>query len=91
MASAPVLVISDDSKPYYFVCDASDYAIGFALMQINHEGRERVVNYQSRQMGPAEMDYPIHDKELLAMRYALIKFREHLLGERTFALYADHA
>ena len=25
------------------------------------------------------------------MRYALIKSRVHLLGERTFALYTDHA
>ncbi|CAI5722725.1 unnamed protein product [Peronospora destructor] len=25
------------------------------------------------------------------MRYALIKFRVHLLGEQTFALYTDHA
>ncbi|CAI5730830.1 unnamed protein product [Peronospora farinosa] len=25
------------------------------------------------------------------MRYALIKFRVHLLGERTFALYTNHA
>ena len=39
----------------------------------------------------AEKNYPVHDKELLAMRYALIKFRVHLLGERTFALYIDHA
>ena len=33
----------------------------------------------------------VHDKELLEMRYALIKFRVHLLGERTFVLYTDHA
>ena len=37
-------------------------------------------------MKSAEKNYPVHDKELLAMRYALIKFRVHLLGERAFAL-----
>ena len=42
-------------------------------------------------MKPAEKNYPVHDKELLAIRYALIKFRVHLLSERTFALYTDHA
>ncbi|GMF43598.1 unnamed protein product [Phytophthora fragariaefolia] len=36
-------------------------------------------------------NYPVHDKELLAMRYALIKFRVYLLGEQTFAVYTDHA
>ncbi|CAI5721580.1 unnamed protein product [Peronospora destructor] len=91
LASAPVLIIPDDSKPFHVVCDASDFAIGCALMQFDHEGRERVVSYQSRQLKPAEKNYPVHDKELLAMRYALIKFRVHLLGEQTFALYTDHA
>ncbi|KAE9333440.1 hypothetical protein PR003_g14017 [Phytophthora rubi] len=81
----------DDSKPFDVVCDASDFAIGCALMQFDDEGRERVVSYQSRQMKPAERNYPVHDKELLAMRYALIKFRVYLLGEQTFAVYTDHA
>uniref|UniRef100_A0AAV1TQ33 Reverse transcriptase domain-containing protein n=1 Tax=Peronospora matthiolae TaxID=2874970 RepID=A0AAV1TQ33_9STRA len=91
LASAPVLILPDDTKPFHVVCDASDFAIGCALMQFDHEGRERVVSYQSRQMKPAEKNYPVQDRELLAMRYALIKFRVHLLGERTFALYTDHA
>ncbi|KAE9003894.1 hypothetical protein PF011_g12707 [Phytophthora fragariae] len=42
-------------------------------------------------MKPAEKNYHVHDKELVAMRYALIKFRVYLLGEQTFAVYTDHA
>ncbi|KAE9273797.1 hypothetical protein PR003_g29794, partial [Phytophthora rubi] len=91
LASAPILMLPDDSKPFHVVCDASDFAIGYALMQFDDEGRERVVSYQSRQMKPVERNYPVHDKELLAMRYALIKFRAYLLGEQTFAVYTDHA
>ncbi|KAE9214779.1 hypothetical protein PF004_g14943 [Phytophthora fragariae] len=68
LASAPILMLTDDSKPFHVVCDASDFAIGCALMQFDDEGRERVVSYQSRQMKPAEHNYPVHDKELLAMR-----------------------
>ena len=41
-------------------------------------------------MMPAEKNDSVHDKELLLMRYTYIKFRVHLLGERTFALYIDH-
>ncbi|KAE9277486.1 hypothetical protein PF001_g25631 [Phytophthora fragariae] len=82
LSTAPVLMLPDHSKPFHVVCDASDFAIGCALMQFNDEGRERVVSYQSRQLKPAERNYPVHDKELLAMRYALIKFRVYLLGER---------
>ncbi|ETN00367.1 hypothetical protein PPTG_18062 [Phytophthora nicotianae INRA-310] len=91
LASAPVLMLPDESKPFHVVCDASDFAIGCALMQFDDEGRERVVSYQSRQMKSAERNYPVHDKELLAMRYALIKFRVSLLGKQMFAVYTDHA
>ncbi|KAE9333692.1 hypothetical protein PR003_g13904 [Phytophthora rubi] len=84
-------MLPDTSRPFHVVCDASDFAIGCALMQFDAEGRERVVSYQSRQMKQAEKNCPVHDKELLAMRYALIKFRVYLLGEQTFAVYTDHA
>ncbi|POM64741.1 LOW QUALITY PROTEIN: Polyprotein [Phytophthora palmivora] len=76
LASAPILMLPYDSKPFHV---------------FDNEGHERVVSYQSRQMKPAERNYPVHDKELLAMRYALIKFRLYLLGEQAFAVYTDHA
>ncbi|GMF22870.1 unnamed protein product [Phytophthora fragariaefolia] len=91
LASAPILMLPDGSKPFHVVCDTSEFAIGCALMQFDDEGHERIVSYQSRQMKPAERNYPVHDKEPLAMRYALIKFRVYLLGEQTFAVYTDHA
>ncbi|KAE9023435.1 hypothetical protein PR001_g12911 [Phytophthora rubi] len=84
LASAPILMLPDDSKPFHVVCDDSDFASECALMQFDDEGRERIVSYQSRQMKPAERNYLVHDKELLAMRYAL-------LGEQTFAVYTNHA
>ncbi|KAG4235480.1 hypothetical protein PC116_g16403 [Phytophthora cactorum] len=73
------------------MCDASDFAIGCALMQHDHEGRDHVVYYQSRQLKPAERNYPVHDKEILAMKYALAKFRVYLLGSGPFVVYTDHA
>ncbi|OWY99830.1 reverse transcriptase [Phytophthora megakarya] len=53
-------------------------------MQLDHEGRDQVIYYQSRQLKPAERNYPVHDKELLAMKYALAKFRVYLLGNTPF-------
>ncbi|KAF1313467.1 reverse transcriptase, partial [Globisporangium splendens] len=91
LREAPVLALADHEKPFHVVCDASDYAIGCALMQHDDESKERVVSYQSRQLRPAERNYPVHDKELLAMKYALAKFRVYLLGEEQFAIYTDHA
>ncbi|KAE8999585.1 hypothetical protein PF011_g14565 [Phytophthora fragariae] len=91
LASPPVLMLPDTSRPFHVECDARDFAIGCARMQFDADSRERVVSYQSRQMKPAEKNYPVHDKEHLAMCYALIKFRVYLLGEQTFAVYPDHA
>ncbi|KAE9036442.1 hypothetical protein PR001_g8824 [Phytophthora rubi] len=70
----PVLALPDETRSFSVVCDASDYAIGCALLQADDEGRERVISFQSRQLKAAERNYPVHDKELLAMKYALVKF-----------------
>ncbi|POM71966.1 Reverse transcriptase-RNase H-integrase [Phytophthora palmivora] len=59
--------------------------------QKDEEGRERVISFQSRQLKAAERNYPVHDKDILAMKYALVKFRVHLLGARPFVIYTDHA
>ncbi|POM74626.1 Reverse transcriptase [Phytophthora palmivora] len=88
---APVLALPDENKSFSVVCDASDYAIGCALLQKDDEGHERVISFQSRQLKAAERNYPVHDKELLAMKHALVKFRVHLLGTRPFVIYTNHA
>ncbi|GMF17235.1 unnamed protein product [Phytophthora fragariaefolia] len=91
LAEAPNLVVADQDCPFHVVCDASDFAIGCALMQHDHEGCDRVVYFQSRQLKPAERNYPVHDKEPLVIKYALAKFRVYLLGSRPFVVYTDHA
>ena len=60
-------------------------------MQFDTDGVKRVVCYQSRQIQPDERNYPVHDKEILAMKYDLAKFRVYLLGDRPFIVYTDHA
>ena len=79
---APILAFTDSDQPIRVVSDASDYAIGCALLQTYIEGRKRVIAFESRQLKTAERNYPVHDKELLAMKYALVKFRVHFLGSK---------
>ncbi|GMF37997.1 unnamed protein product [Phytophthora fragariaefolia] len=65
---APILALPDPDRPFSVVCDASDFAIGCALLEADAEGRERVIAFESRQLKAAEKNYPVHDKELLAMK-----------------------
>ncbi|KAG3060115.1 hypothetical protein PI124_g22961 [Phytophthora idaei] len=80
LTEAPIFAVADQDRSFQIVCNASDFAIGCALMQRDHEDHDRVVYYQSRQLKPAERNYPVRDKELLAMKYALATFRVYLLG-----------
>ncbi|KAG3231176.1 hypothetical protein PI124_g23728 [Phytophthora idaei] len=38
LTEAPILAVADQDRPFHVVCDASDFAIGCALMQHDHEG-----------------------------------------------------
>ncbi|CAI5702336.1 unnamed protein product [Peronospora effusa] len=91
IVEAPVLALPDADKPFSVVCDASNFAIGSALMQKDDDGVDRVISYQSRLLKATELNYPVHDKELLSIKYALVKFRVHLLGTEPFVVYTNHA
>ena len=47
--------------------DASDYALGCILPQTTPAGELHQVCYYSRKFTPSELNYPIYDKELLAV------------------------
>ncbi|WVZ80663.1 hypothetical protein U9M48_028120, partial [Paspalum notatum var. saurae] len=84
LTSAPVLAQPDITKPFDVYCDASGNGLGCVLMQ---EGR--VIAYASSQLRKHEVNYPTHDLELLAVVYALKKWRHYLLGN-TCHIYTDH-
>uniref|UniRef100_A0AAV1UTF7 Reverse transcriptase domain-containing protein n=1 Tax=Peronospora matthiolae TaxID=2874970 RepID=A0AAV1UTF7_9STRA len=80
LIQSPALAVADQERTFHVVCDTSDFAIGCALMQYDSDGIELVVCYQSRQLQVAERNYPVHDKEPLAVKYALAKFYGISLG-----------
>ena len=88
MAITPVLRPPDFRKPFLVVTDASDFAIGGALMQI-HEGREHPVRYWSRTLQPAERNYHTTEKEALAVVQCMKQFRTYILGSKT-TVFTDH-
>ena len=86
-----ILALPDPDRPFSVVCDASDFAIDSALLQTDIDGRERVIAFESRQLKAVEKNYIVYGKELLSMKYSLVKFRVPLLGSKPFVIYIDHA
>ena len=58
--------------------DASGHTIEGVLSQ-EQEGKWKPITFLSRTMQPAEQNYKIYDKELLAIVEALAKWRQYLL------------
>ena len=89
LISAPVLVLPDSSKLFTITTDAFDFAIEAVLTQDHGKGQQPVV-YESRKLSLAEQNYPIHEKELLAIVHAIRLWCIYLEGKR-FTVITDHA
>ena len=71
------------------MCDASDYAVGAVLGQ--QKGRMfHTIYYASKVLNDAQINYATTEKELLAIVYALEKFRSYLVGSK-IVIYIDYA
>eukprot|EP00833_Pecoramyces_ruminatium_P005437 jgi/Orpsp1_1/1179469/evm.model.c7180000069456.1 len=78
-------------KQYILECDASNYAIGAILSQYDDENRLHPVAYYSRNLNNGEINYPITDKELLAIKDSFSTWRHLLLGAKhQIIVYTDH-
>lgn len=89
LCNAPVLMIPDARKEFTLETDASDLSVGAVLSQKDQDGNLRPVAFLSRKLNKAELNYPIHEKETLAIFYALIKFR-HYLYMNEVEVFTDH-
>ena len=90
LTTAPVLLSPDPDLPFTVDVDASDYAIGAALMQDHGNGLQPVA-FESRKMLPAETRYPTHERETLAIIHALKTWRCYLESRHTTTLIVtDH-
>ena len=89
LTSAPIMQSPDWSLPFELMCDASDYAVGAVLGQ-RKEGKPYVIYYASRTLNSAQMNYTTTEKELLAVIFALDKFRSYLIGSPS-VVFSDHA
>ena len=78
-----------DNQPFILYTDFSEIGIGAVLSQQTQSGDIRVVEYASRTLRGAEMNYPAYEGEVLAVHWAFDKFRHYLYG-RKFTLIIDN-
>ncbi|KAH9270402.1 hypothetical protein BASA83_007396 [Batrachochytrium salamandrivorans] len=62
-----ILTHADESQEFLVEVDASDFAVAGVLSQYNSQRDLQPLAFFSRQMVPAERNYEIYDKELLAI------------------------
>lgn len=89
LTSPPVLAHPDSSKDFHIRMDASDYAVGGYLYQLDADGKERVIAYNGRKLNRAELMYPTREKELLAALHAMRVWRVYLV-DKPFFVNTDH-
>ena len=89
MSEPPVLAIPNFSTPFMVRMDASDFAIGGALLQKDVDGDQQVVAYGGRKLTDEELNYDVRERELLAILYATRIWRPYLLDGK-FIVETDH-
>ena len=87
--SAPIIQPLDWSLPFEIMCDASDYAVGAVLGQTKDK-KQHAIAYASKTLRGPQLNYATTEKELLAIVFAIDKFRSYLVGAKVI-VYTDHA
>lgn len=90
--TAPILVQPNPSLQFIVEVDASDSGVGAVLSQ--RTGPDQKLHpcaFFSRRLSPAERNYDVGNRELLAVKLALEEWRHWLEGsEQPFIVWTDH-
>ena len=88
LVSAPVIQPPDWSLPFEIMCDASDFDVGVVLGQTKYR-KHYVIFCASKTLTGPQLNYATTEKELLAVVFAIDKFRSYLVGAKVI-VYTDH-
>ena len=91
MVGDECLAYPNFNRPFKIVCDASNYALGAMLAQVDPETRqERPIMYASRVLKGAELNYSPTHKEGLAVVWSVATFRPYIHGVPSVVV-TDHS
>lgn len=88
LSTDQILAYPDFSKQFILTTDASDYALGAVLSQIQ-DNVEKPIAFASRTLNSTETNYATNEKEALAIIWAVKKYNPYLHGSK-FTLVTDH-
>jgi hypothetical protein len=87
----PILTHFDPHHECIVEIDASDFALGGTLSQTAEDKNLHPNAFHSRKFSPAEINYEIHDKELLAIVDCFKAWRRYLEGSlHIVQVFTDH-
>nr|CAN66653.1 hypothetical protein VITISV_014606 [Vitis vinifera] len=89
LITTPIVRAPNWQLPFELMCDASDFAIGAVFGQ-REDGKPSVIYYASKTLDEAQRNYTTTKKELLAVVFALDKFRAYLVGS-FIIVFTDHS
>ena len=89
LTTEPIVRAPDWHLPFEVMCDASDLVVRAVLGQ-RVEGKPYVVYYSSKTLNEAQRNYTTTKRELLAVVYALDKFRSYLIGS-DIVIFTNHS
>ena len=89
LTNTPVLALPDFNKPFRVTTDASKFAAGMMLSQLDNQGKERPIAFESRKFRDHEKNWSTPDKELAAVVHALTIWRHYLDGTH-ITVFTDH-
>lgn len=90
--TAPILRIPDEDAPFRLETDASNFATGAVLSQLDpNDQLWHPCAFYSKSFNAAERNYEIYDKEMLAIIRALMEYRQYLEGHPVpVQIWSDH-
>lgn len=87
LTSSPVLANPRYDLPFIIETDASQLAVGAALLQDHPEGK-RIIAYYSKKLSSTQRKYAATEKECLAVLLAIENFRHYIEGS-SFKVITD--
>ena len=84
-----MLKLFDPSAECRVICDASDFCVGSVLEQFV-EGAWHPVEFFSKRLNQAERNYNATEREFVAIKLSLERWRHFLIG-RSVLILTDHA